>query len=121
MTLRSRSQSNTKGCRLNGCELPDCVVKERTSVIRTTLSCLAVALAACAGNTVSTTSPDTNRPYAPNPALESRAITTRSNPILASGADYTTDPAPFVAGGTLYILTGRDTARAGINDFMMPE
>ncbi len=83
--------------------------------------CAALSLAACAGTSASSHSADNNRPYAPNPALESRAVTTRSNPILSSGADYTTDPAPFVAGGTLYILTVRDTARVGVNDFMMPE
>jgi len=45
----------------------------------------------------------------------------RSNPILSDGTDYTTDPAPFVADGKLYILTGRDTASPGVNDFKMPE
>ena len=43
------------------------------------------------------------------------------NPILADGRDYTTDPAPLVADGKLYILTGRDTAAPGVNDFIMPE
>ena len=46
---------------------------------------------------------------------------TASNPILSDGTDYTTDPAPLVVGGTLYILTGRDTASPGVNDFKMPE
>lgn len=78
-------------------------------------------IAACAGNGSPATSAESNRAYAPNPALESRSITSRSNPILSSGADYTTDPAPFVVGGKLYVLTGRDTARQGVNDFMMPE
>ena len=44
-----------------------------------------------------------------------------SNPILSDGADYTSDPAPFVAGGRLHILTGRDLAGPGVNDFVMPE
>ncbi|MFN3808458.1 family 43 glycosylhydrolase [Asticcacaulis sp.] len=59
--------------------------------------------------------------YAPNPALEARAVSARSNPILKDGADYTTDPAPLVAGGKMYIITGRDTAEPGVNDFIMPE
>lgn len=50
-----------------------------------------------------------------------RQIIATANPILADGADYTSDPAPLVANGRLYLLTGRDTAPAGINDFMMPE
>jgi hypothetical protein len=41
--------------------------------------------------------------------------------ILPDGIDYTTDPAPLVAGGKLYILTGRDTASDEVNDFQMPE
>ena len=81
---------------------------------------LGLSLAGCAGNT-STTTAENTRSYSPNPELESRAITTRSNPILSSGADYTADPAPLVVGNTLYILTGRDTARTGVNDFAMPE
>ncbi len=44
-----------------------------------------------------------------------------SNPILSDGTDYTTDPAPLVADGKLYIITGRDTAPLGVNDFKMPE
>ncbi|MEP6835633.1 MAG: family 43 glycosylhydrolase [Gemmatimonas sp.] len=79
-----------------------------------------IALAGCAGG-VSTTSTDNGRPYPRKPALETRTVSTKSNPILSTGADYTTDPAPLVAAGTLYILTGRDTARQGVNDFMMPE
>ncbi len=59
--------------------------------------------------------------YAVPMALESRAIRASANPILSDGADYTTDPAPFVAGGKFYLLTGRDTARPGLNDFIMPE
>ena len=53
--------------------------------------------------------------------LEARTIRATSNPILADGTDYTTDPAPLVANGQLYILTGRDTAGPGVNDFKMPE
>lgn len=86
------------------------------------VACL--ALAACAGNTrgnANTPARDGARAYAANPALEAQAVVARSNPILSSGADYTTDPAPFVAGGTLYIITGRDTAPPAVNDFMMPE
>jgi hypothetical protein len=55
------------------------------------------------------------------PAQESRARRTRRNPILSDGRDYSSDPAPFVTGGRLYILTGRDTAPIGVNDFRMPE
>jgi hypothetical protein len=43
------------------------------------------------------------------------------NPILSDGRYYSTDPAPLVAGDTLYILTGRDEAPAGVNDFIMNE
>ena len=55
------------------------------------------------------------------PALEARTVRSTSNPILSDGTDYTADPAPLVAGGKLYIITGRDTAGPGINDFQMPE
>lgn len=53
--------------------------------------------------------------------LEARPIRATSNPILADGRDYTADPAPLVANGQLYIITGRDTAGPGVNDFKMPE
>ncbi len=43
------------------------------------------------------------------------------NPIIADGSHYTSDPAPLVVGDRLYILTGRDTAPPGVNDFLMPE
>jgi hypothetical protein len=56
-----------------------------------------------------------------HPGFESRLVRSASNPILADGTDYTADPAPFVAGGKLYILTGRDTAGPAVNDFRMPE
>lgn len=55
------------------------------------------------------------------PAPEARAVHAGHNPILSDGADYTTDPAPLVADGKLYILTGRDMAEDGVNDFIMPE
>jgi hypothetical protein len=55
------------------------------------------------------------------PALDVRTVRASSNPILSDGAHYTSDPAPLVVGGKLYILTGRDTASVGVNDFMMPE
>lgn len=48
-------------------------------------------------------------------------VTNAGNPILADGRYYTTDPAPLVDGDTLYILTGRDVAGDGVNDFIMPE
>src|SRR5262245_58078036 len=54
-------------------------------------------------------------------ALDARAVRATSNPILSDGTDYTADPAPLVAGGKLYIITGRDTAGPGVNDFKMPE
>jgi hypothetical protein len=43
------------------------------------------------------------------------------NPILKNGDFYSTDPAPIVVGDTLYILTGRDEAPVGVNDFIMNE
>ncbi|GAA4219667.1 family 43 glycosylhydrolase [Sphingomonas endophytica] len=43
------------------------------------------------------------------------------NPILADGRYYSTDPAPFVDGGTLWILAGRDEAAPNVNDFIMNE
>jgi hypothetical protein len=43
------------------------------------------------------------------------------NPILSRGDYYSTDPAPLVVGDTLYILTGRDEAPIGVNDFIMNE
>jgi len=56
-----------------------------------------------------------------SPKLEARTVRATSNPILADGKDYTADPAPLVANGELYIITGRDTAGLGVNDFKMPE
>ncbi|WP_420239326.1 family 43 glycosylhydrolase [Telmatobacter bradus] len=43
------------------------------------------------------------------------------NPILVDGSYYSADPAPLVAGDTLYILAGRDEAPADVNDFIMNE
>ncbi|MDC7677416.1 family 43 glycosylhydrolase [Asticcacaulis machinosus] len=53
--------------------------------------------------------------------LETRQVTATHNPILSDGADYTTDPAPLVVGDKFYVLTGRDMAEPGVNDFIMPE
>lgn len=55
------------------------------------------------------------------PPLEKRTIHASSNPIISDGVNFTTDPAPLVVGDTLYVLTGRDTAGPGVNDFEMPE
>ncbi|HTE45253.1 MAG TPA: family 43 glycosylhydrolase, partial [Gemmatimonadaceae bacterium] len=78
-------------------------------------------LAACASSAPVARPPAGSDPAAKQPTLEARTVRAASNPILSDGADYTTDPAPLVAGGKLYILTGRDTASAGVNDFKMPE
>ena len=83
------------------------------------LLALLLALAACTLSApVARPSANTN---ASNPSLEAHAVYAASNPILADGAHYTSDPAPLVANGKLYILTGRDMARPGVNDFIMPE
>ena len=50
-----------------------------------------------------------------------RELTVPGNPILADGDYYSTDPAPFVADGQLWILAGRDEAASDVNDFIMPE
>ncbi len=39
-----------------------------------------------------------------------RELTVPGNPILADGDYYSTDHAPFVADGQLWILAGRDEA-----------
>jgi hypothetical protein len=49
------------------------------------------------------------------------AVHAAHNPILSDGRYYSTDPAPLVVGDTLYILTGRDEAAPGVNDFIMNE
>ncbi|TDW61948.1 glycosyl hydrolase family 43 [Novosphingobium sp. PhB55] len=51
----------------------------------------------------------------------SRELAVPGNPILADGDYYSTDPAPLVADGQLWILTGRDEAASDVNDFIMPE
>jgi hypothetical protein len=85
----------------------------------TFLIALLPVLAACASSApVARAAPDAP---ARRPALESRTIHATSNPIVSDGSYYTTDPAPLVVGDTLYILTGRDTASPGVNDFHMPE
>lgn len=57
----------------------------------------------------------------PAMAQDARELTVPGNPILADGDYYSTDPAPFVADGALWILTGRDEAAPDVNDFIMPE
>jgi hypothetical protein len=54
-------------------------------------------------------------------AQETRRVTAPGNPILADDNYYSTDPAPLVADGKLYILAGRDEAPADVNDFIMHE
>ena len=48
-------------------------------------------------------------------------VHSNGNPILSDGRYYSTDPAPFVHGDTLYILAGRDEAPNGVDDFVMNE
>lgn len=50
-----------------------------------------------------------------------REITVPGNPILADGDYYSADPAPFVADGQFWILTGHDMAAPDVNDFIMPD
>ena len=57
----------------------------------------------------------------PDTAPRSEMVRASGNPILANGRHYSTDPAPLVDGDTLYILAGRDEAKAGVNDFIMNE
>ncbi|WP_375419571.1 family 43 glycosylhydrolase [uncultured Sphingomonas sp.] len=57
----------------------------------------------------------------PAALLAQQDIVAPGNPILADGRYYSADPAPFVDGETLYILTGRDEAPVGVNDFIMNE
>ncbi|MEP6495348.1 MAG: family 43 glycosylhydrolase [bacterium] len=96
-------------------------MRSRARIILITRITLLPLLAACASsapvaNPTAGTDPSTQRP-----TLEARTVHATSNPILSDGTDYTTDPAPLVAGGKLYILTGRDTASPRVNDFQMPE
>jgi hypothetical protein len=51
----------------------------------------------------------------------SHTIKSPGNPILGDGSYYSADPAPVVAGDTLYILAGRDEAPGNVNDFIMNE
>ncbi|CAI6101320.1 unnamed protein product [Clonostachys chloroleuca] len=46
-------------------------------------------------------------------------FTSPRNPILGDGSIYSADPAPFVVGNEVYILSGRDEASSGTNDFVM--
>jgi hypothetical protein len=43
------------------------------------------------------------------------------NPILADGSVYSADPAPLVVNNTVYIMSGRDSARQTQNSFIMNE
>ncbi|KAH8884197.1 glycosyl hydrolase family 43 protein [Thozetella sp. PMI_491] len=47
------------------------------------------------------------------------SFTSDGNPILADGSIYSADPAPLVVNNTLYIISGRDEAGPGQNDFIM--
>ncbi|MBL0173290.1 MAG: family 43 glycosylhydrolase [Gemmatimonadaceae bacterium] len=80
-----------------------------------------LALVACRGSSSAARPPARASTNAGNPTLESRAVHAVANPILSDGVDYTSDPAPLVVDGKLYILTGRDMAKPGVNDFVMPE
>ncbi len=84
------------------------------------VACTALFLTACVSPTPGAESRDSGR-RADRPPLESREVHASSNPILGDGNDYTSDPAPLVVDGTLYLLTGRDMARPDVNDFVMPE
>jgi hypothetical protein len=53
--------------------------------------------------------------------LAPQVIHNSGNPILSDGSYYSADPAPIVAGDTLYILAGRDEAAPNRNDFVMNE
>lgn len=76
-------------------------------------------LAACARGAVP--GPPATEPTGAAAATTTRQVRATANPILSDGTDYTTDPAPLAVDGTLYVLTGRDIAAAGVNDFVMPE
>jgi hypothetical protein len=45
----------------------------------------------------------------------------KGNPILGDGSSYSADPAPIIAGDTLYIIAGHDEAPSGVNDFIMKD
>jgi hypothetical protein len=78
-------------------------------------------LASCTSSVPWATPRAASNPSTAPPALDMRMVHAPSNPILSDGADYSSDPAPLVADGRLYILTGRDTAGPRVNDFRMPE
>jgi hypothetical protein len=78
-------------------------------------------VAACATSASSGREGTSAVPGAQPSALEVHTVHATRNPILSDGTDYTADPAPLLAEGKLYIITGRDTAPTGVNDFMMPE
>lgn len=86
-----------------------------------TLLTLLLPLTACTRSAPRSQSSANANAYTRQAAPETHAVRATSNPILSDGADYTSDPAPLVAGGKLYLLTGRDMARPGVNDFVMPE
>jgi hypothetical protein len=86
-----------------------------------TLITLLPMLNACASSVPAARRSVATDAHATEPALESRTVHALSNPILSDGTDYTSDPAPLVVDGKLYVLTGRDTAGPGVNDFEMPE
>lgn len=88
---------------------------------RGTVITLLPVLAACTSSSPVARQPAGTDVSARQPALPARTVRTASNPILSDSTDYTSDPAPLVAGGKLYILTGRDTANPQVNDFKMPE
>jgi len=50
-----------------------------------------------------------------------RNFVNATNPIIGDGSYYSADPAPVVAGDTLYIWAGRDEAPPDVNDFIMKE
>jgi hypothetical protein len=78
-------------------------------------------LAACSSSSSVARQPNGTDRSATLPTLAARVVGSSSNPILADGSDYTSDPAPVIAGGKLYILTGGNTAGPTVNDFRMPE
>ena len=88
---------------------------------RHTVITLLPLLAACAPSAPAARPPAGTDVSVRHPAIAARTVRAASNPILSDGTDYTSDPAPLVAGGKLYILTGRDTASPRVNDFQMPE
>jgi len=77
-------------------------------------------LAVAAMQSLPAQSPQGQRAAAQSPPPP-KVIHSPGNPILADGRFYSTDPAPFVDGDTLWILAGRDEAPVGVNDFIMNE